>query len=98
MAENFSTAILEKFSDKKLATISLNRPEKRNAINRQVGDDILAALENLRAVSETNRITRQAENSRHPPQSCELFCGPRGPRFQNLLPMNRRLKENLLAA
>jgi enoyl-CoA hydratase/carnithine racemase len=52
MADNFSTAILEKFSDKRIATISLNRPEKRNAINQQMVDDMLAALENVRADAE----------------------------------------------
>jgi enoyl-CoA hydratase/carnithine racemase len=49
MAESFSTAILEKFSSKRVAAISLNRPEKRNAINQQVVDDMMAALENVRA-------------------------------------------------
>ncbi|HWP60582.1 MAG TPA: enoyl-CoA hydratase/isomerase family protein [Candidatus Acidoferrales bacterium] len=49
MAESFSTVILEKFADKKIATITLNRPEKRNAINQQMVDDMLAALEDIRA-------------------------------------------------
>jgi enoyl-CoA hydratase/carnithine racemase len=52
MAKNLSTVILEKSGDKKVATIVLNRPEKRNAINQQMVDDILAALEDVRADTE----------------------------------------------
>src|SRR5262249_19259896 len=49
MAESLSTVILEKSSARKVATIRLNRAEKRNAINQQMVDDMLAALENVRA-------------------------------------------------
>ena len=52
MTESLSTVILEKSSDKRVATIRLNRPEKRNAINQQMVDDMLAALENVRADAE----------------------------------------------
>src|SRR3990170_9103966 len=48
-ARDFATVILEKFTGKGVARINLNRPEKRNAINQQLIDDVLAALEDVRA-------------------------------------------------
>lgn len=49
MRRDFATVIVEKFTEKRVGRINLNRPEKRNAINQQMVDDVLAALEEVRA-------------------------------------------------
>jgi enoyl-CoA hydratase/carnithine racemase len=49
MSANLVAVVLEKFAEKRVARISLNRPEKRNAINQQLIDDVMAALEEIRA-------------------------------------------------
>ena len=52
MSRDFTTVILERFTEKRVARINLNRPEKRNAINQQMIDDVVAALEEIRADKE----------------------------------------------
>ncbi len=56
MSRDFATVILETFSEKKISRINLNRPEKRNAINQQIIDDIMAALEEIRKDQETRVV------------------------------------------
>jgi trans-feruloyl-CoA hydratase/vanillin synthase len=56
MSGNFTTIVLERFGAKKVARINLNRPEKRNAINQQIIDDIMAALEDIRNDQQTRVV------------------------------------------
>ncbi len=50
----FQTLILEVTGD--IATLTLNRPEKRNAMSRQVIEDLMAAL----AEAESSRAPRKS--------------------------------------
>ncbi|HEY7065007.1 MAG TPA: enoyl-CoA hydratase/isomerase family protein [Chloroflexota bacterium] len=43
------TAILERLGDTGVARITLNRPERRNALNPEMVDEVVAALEQVRA-------------------------------------------------
>lgn len=56
MAKEFSTVILEKISGTGVARIIFNRPEKRNAVNQQLVDDIMSALEEVRADGQINVV------------------------------------------
>ena len=56
MSGNFATIVLEKFGDKKVTRIHLNRPEKRNAINQQIIDDVMAVLEEIRNDQQTRVV------------------------------------------
>jgi enoyl-CoA hydratase/carnithine racemase len=48
--------ILEKGAATGVATIVLNRPEKRNAMNAQLVDDVMSALEEIRADHGINAV------------------------------------------
>ena len=48
--------ILEKVSGTGVAKLILNRPERRNAINAQMVDDFMQALEEIRADAEINAV------------------------------------------
>ncbi len=50
------TVILEKIPAAGVAKIIFNRPEKRNAINNQLVDDIMSALEEIRADRQINAV------------------------------------------
>lgn len=50
--KEWSRVTLEKLADIKVARIILNRPEKRNALDRQMIEEILSALEEVRTDSE----------------------------------------------
>jgi enoyl-CoA hydratase/carnithine racemase len=63
MSEKFTAIVLEKFSDKKVARINLNRPEKRNAINQEVIDDVMVALEDIRNDRETRVVIIKGNGS-----------------------------------
>ncbi len=52
MNKEWLTVTLEKFTDKKVARINLNRPAKRNAIDGQMIEDIQSALEDIRSDRE----------------------------------------------
>ena len=43
------TVVLEKVAETGVAKIILNRPEKRNAMNAQLVEDVMSALEEIRA-------------------------------------------------
>ena len=63
MASAWTTIIIER--TKGVATVTLNRPEARNAINRQMAEDLLAAFRDL-AADETLRaviVTGQGERA-----------------------------------
>jgi enoyl-CoA hydratase/carnithine racemase len=47
-----STVILEKISGTGVARIVFNRPNKRNAVDGQLVDDIMSALDEIRADRE----------------------------------------------
>ncbi len=49
MAREWSTVVLERIGDTGVARINLNRPNKRNALDGQLVEDILGALEEVRA-------------------------------------------------
>ena len=49
MAQEQATVILEKLSDIGVARLTMNRPERRNAINQELAEEMLAALEDVRA-------------------------------------------------
>jgi enoyl-CoA hydratase/carnithine racemase len=48
--------ILEKDAATGVATIILNRPEKRNAMNAQLVEDVMSALEDIRADQKVNAV------------------------------------------
>lgn len=48
MTKEYATVILEKFSETGVARINMNRPEKRNALDQQLINDIEAAMEDVR--------------------------------------------------
>ena len=50
--KEWSRVTLEKLADIKVARIVLNRPEKRNALDGQMIEEILSAMEEVRADSE----------------------------------------------
>lgn len=56
MAKELSTVILEKVGDTGVARIIFNRPEKRNAVNEQLVEDIMSALEEVRADGQINVV------------------------------------------
>jgi len=56
MDKQLSTVILEKISGTGVARIIFNRPEKRNAVNGQLVDDVMSALEEIRADREINVV------------------------------------------
>lgn len=49
MAREWSTVVLERIGDTGVGRINLNRPNKRNALDGQLVEDILGALEEIRA-------------------------------------------------
>ena len=51
--------ILEKVTGSGVAKIILNRPERRNAINAQVVDGVMKALEDIRADGQINAVITQ---------------------------------------
>ena len=53
------TVILEKNPASGVAKIILNRPEKRNAINAQLVEDVMSALEEIRADRQINAVITQ---------------------------------------
>jgi enoyl-CoA hydratase/carnithine racemase len=56
MDKALSTVVLEKIGDTGVARINFNRPEKRNALNRQLVEDILSAMEEIRADRNINVV------------------------------------------
>jgi len=53
------TVILEKAAETGVAKIILNRPEKRNAMNAQLVEDVMGALEDIRADRQINAVITQ---------------------------------------
>lgn len=60
MTETSRRIILEKLYDKKLAVMTLNRPEKRNALDLQMIEEILAALEEIRSDPDISVVLTRA--------------------------------------
>lgn len=56
MDKALSTVVLERIGDTGVARINFNRPEKRNALNQQLVQDILSALEEIRADRKINVV------------------------------------------
>jgi enoyl-CoA hydratase/carnithine racemase len=56
MTKEFPTVILEKSVGKGVAQLIFNRPHKRNALDAQLVQDIMSALEEIRADREINVI------------------------------------------
>jgi enoyl-CoA hydratase/carnithine racemase len=56
MAKEFSTVILDTISGTGVARIIFNRPDKRNAVNAQLVEDIMSALEEIRADRQINVV------------------------------------------
>jgi len=56
--------ILEKVAGTGVAKIILNRPERRNAMNAQLVDDFMKALEEVRADLQINAIRYQRRRPR----------------------------------
>ena len=50
------TVIVEKLADAGVAKLILNRPEKRNAMNAQLVEDVMSALEDIRADRRINAV------------------------------------------
>ena len=56
MAQELATVILEKVAGTGVAQLIFNRPERRNALNAQLAQDIMSALEQIRADREINVV------------------------------------------
>ena len=56
MAQELATVILEKVTGTGVAKLIFNRPERRNALNAQLVQDIMSALEEIRADREINVV------------------------------------------
>jgi len=56
MSKELSTVILEKVTGTGVAKIIFNRPEKRNAVNQQLVEDMMSALEEIRADGQINVV------------------------------------------
>jgi enoyl-CoA hydratase/carnithine racemase len=56
MAQELATVILEKIAGTGVAQLIFNRPERRNALNAQLVQDIMSALEQIRADREINVV------------------------------------------
>lgn len=60
MSTTRTRIILEKLADIRLARIILNRPDKRNALDGQLIDEFLGALEEIRGDSEIQAVVTKA--------------------------------------
>jgi enoyl-CoA hydratase/carnithine racemase len=59
MVQELATVILEKVAGTGVAKLIFNRPERRNALNAQLVQDIMGALEQIRADREINVVVTQ---------------------------------------
>lgn len=53
---SFETIIIEQFEDSRVVLITLNRPEARNAISRQLASELLSACETLEAEADVRAV------------------------------------------
>ena len=60
MTKTRTRIILEKFADKKIAQITLNRPDKRNALDGEMIEELLEALEEIRADPQISVLLTKA--------------------------------------
>ena len=60
MEQELATVILEKIAGTGVAQLIFNRPERRNALNAQLVQDIMSALEQIRADREINVVVTRA--------------------------------------